>query len=327
MFFIFVYICLTIGLHFTHKRQQLTNIRMKTLLTALVVGLGALSLSAQEVTLSINLTKDQPVTIKTVSKQRIQQTANGQQMAFDVTTDRVITAKLLDRTDKELTLSITLDTIHSLVKSPMLSRETNSATPGNEPIEKVMNKLSQTTMVLKLSPLGRFLRFDNYPQIRESILHVLDDVPANKREATLKQTEAVIKESNLRSMVEPLFSYFPEKAVKLGDTWETSYVSTSNDMSTIVLSNSTVNKLEGGKLYYSATGQLESLPATDPNAEMAMDLKGGSTSEGIIDTVTGLRTMDTEKASYQGTTTVRQMGQEISIPMIIDSETTTTMNW
>ncbi|HBL72000.1 MAG TPA: hypothetical protein DD409_03450 [Bacteroidales bacterium] len=316
-----------IGPLYPHKRQILTNTRMKTLLTALLFSLATVTLTAQETPLTLNLQKGQPITIKTHNKQRIQQTASGQQMAFDVSTDRVVTANLLEKTAQELTLSITYDTLRSVTKSAMFNRETNSALPGNEPIEKVLNKLSQTAMVVKITPTGRFLRFENYAQLREDILRVLDDVPASKKDAALKQAEALIKESALRSMVEPLFSYLPEKAVKVGETWETSYISTSNDISSIVLSNNTVKSQSEGSLTYTTVGQLESLPATDPNAQISMDIKGSSTGEGSIDIKTGLRPLDTEKASYKGTTTVKQMGQETSIPMTIDSESTTIMTW
>jgi hypothetical protein len=298
---------------------------MKTLLTALFMSLATMTLTAQDATPTLNLQKGQSITIKSMNKQRIQQSVSGQEIAVDVTTDRVITARLLDKTAQELTFSITYDTLRSVTKSAMFSRETNSATPGSEPIEKVLNKLSQTAMVVKMSPTGKFLRFDNYTQLREGILRVLDDVPASKREATLKQAEALLKESALRSMVEPLFGYLPEKPIKVGDTWETSYISSSNDMNFVVLVNHTANNVEGGMLGYSTAGQLETLPATDPNAQISMDLKGTSTGEGRIDAKTGLRTLDTEKASYKGTATVKQMGQEMTIPMSIDSESTTTM--
>lgn len=298
---------------------------MKTTRTALLLALVSMTLSAQQVPVTLKLQPNQPVTIRMQSKQRIQQSVSGQQIAVDVQADRVVNARLVNKTDGELTLSLTFDTLRTLTKAAMFSQEINSTKPGKEPVEKVLNKLSQTPILVRITPTGKFLGFDNYALLREELLRALDDVPATKRDAAVKQVESMIKESSLRSMVEPLFSYLPEKAIQVGETWENTYVTTSNDLSTVVLVDFKGSSLEGYQLNYTTSSRMESLPSTNPNAQASMDMQGTATGEGCIDTRTGLRTIDTEKGAYTGTATVRQGGQEMTIPMTIESETTTTM--
>jgi hypothetical protein len=81
-----------------------------------------------------------------------------------------------------------------------------------------------------------------------------------------------------------------------------------------------------GSLNYTTVGKLKSLRPLTPMPDFH-DIKGSSTGEGQHRHQIGLRPHDTEKASYKGTTTVKQMGQETSIPMTIDSESTTIMTW
>lgn len=275
--------------------------------------------------ISLNLEKGKLYTIKSTSHQKIQQTFSGQQMNIDVQSNRFISYRMVDKTNDIMTIEVKFDTIASVINAPMMKRETNSAKPGKEPIDKLLNRLSATKIQAKISTAGKFIGFVDYNSFRNNILILLDSIPASKRDDAKKQAEALVKESAVKSMIEPFFTYLPEKAVKDGDKWENSYMSTANDVATIVQNAYTLNKIEGNKASISGTSQLESMPSTDPNAKTIQEFKGTSTAEGDIDIATGLIIKMTEKSHIDGSVTVKNDGNDMKIPMVIDSQSETFM--
>lgn len=300
---------------------------MKTIVVSLFFIIMSLSLMSQTpVTLKLNLEKSKVYTIKTTSQQKIQQTASGQQVSVDVVSNRVITYKVLDKKDDIMEVEFSFDTIASKINSPMYSRETNSAKPGTEPLEKILNKLSSTKLIVNLSTAGKFIGFVNYSKFRESVLMVLDSVPASKKEAAMKQAETLLKETALKSMIEPFFAYLPDKAINVGNKWETSYMSSSNDIASVVLNSYILKGVENNSASFTGTSEMESLPSNNPNAQMTQELKGTSIFDGSLDITTGLCLKRTENGFFEGKTTVKSNAEEMVIPMQINVKSVTIMS-
>lgn len=300
---------------------------MKTIVASLFFIILSLSIMSQTpVTLRLNLEKGKVYTIKTTSQQKIQQTANGQQISVDVVSNRVVTYKVLDQKDDIMEVEFSFDTIASKINSPMYSRETNSAKPGTEPLEKILNKLSSTRLIASISTAGKFVGFINYSKFRESVLMVLDSVPVSKKEVAMKQAETLLKETALKSMIEPFFAYLPDIAINIGDKWETSYMNSSNDIASVVLNSFTLNGLENNSASFTGASEMESLPSNNPNAQMTQELKGTSTFEGSLDITTGLCLKRTENGLFDGKTTVKNNTEDMIIPMQINVKSITIMS-
>lgn len=299
---------------------------MKTLISSVFFTLLSISLLAQApVDLKLKLEKGKVYTIKNTAKQAIQQTANGQQFAIDVVTNNVITFKVLQQDKDIMDIEFKFDTIASKISSPMFKRETNSTKPGSEPLEKVMNKMSKYKIVAKINTAGKFVNFVNYGKFRDSIMFVLDSIPASKRDDARKQADALLKESAVKSMIEPLFSYLPDKPVKTGESWETSFFSMNSNLSLLLLNSYTLNGVENNTAKISGKSDVESMPSNDPAAQMTQDLKGTSTYDGTLDISTGLALRNTAKSHFEGATTVKNNGNEMKMPMKIDGESETIM--
>jgi hypothetical protein len=126
-------------------------------------------------------------------------------------------------------------------------------------------------------------------------------------------------------MIEPIFAYLPEAAVKTSDAWETTYARSASGVSMITLNSYTLKGVDKNVATISGKTEIESLPSTDPNAQMSQELKGSMTFEGTIDVVTGLALKNTAKGRIEGATTVKNNGQEMKMPMVIDSQSETIM--
>jgi len=300
---------------------------MKTLISSAFLALLGISVMAQTpANLKLNLEKGKVYNIKSTSKQTIQQTANGQTFNLDVYSNTVVSYKVLKQENDIMDIELKFDTIASKISSAMFNKETNSAKPaGNDPLEKIMNKVSASKLVVKVSTAGKFIDFVNYGKFKDNVLFVLDSIPATKRDQAKTQADMVIKESAVRSMVEPLFAYLPEKAVKTGDTWETSYFRVANNISLLTLNSFTLNALDKQQATVSGKSDIESIPSTDPAAQMSQDLKGNMTFDSSLDLATGIAVKSKAKGHIAGTVTMKNNGNEMKIPMAMDSESETVM--
>ena len=296
---------------------------MKTIISSVFVALLAISLQAQTpITLKLNLEKDKMYKVKSTGKQTMQITASGQLFNINVTTNNVISYKVQKQDNDIMDIEFKFDTIATKTDSPMGNVETNSAKPaGNDPTEKIMNKLSMYTIIAKISTSGKFIEFVNYPKFKDNVLFVLDSIPSTKRDQAKMIADALIQESAIRTRIEPLFAYLPEKSVKTGDVWETTFSLTANSGTLMSLNTFTLNGKENNLAKISGKSEIESLPSNDPLAQMTQDLKGTLTSDGTIDLTTGLISNNTSKGHIEGAMTMKSNNTEMKVKMDSQSET------
>jgi len=300
---------------------------MKTFVLTVFVALMAISLQAQSpVSLKLNLEKGKVYTAKSTSKQAIQQTANGQQFAIDVISNMVISYKVLSQENEVMNIEFKFDTIASKISSPMFNKETNSAKAGStDPLEMIMHKMSTYKITAKISTAGKFIDFVNYGKFKDNVLFVLDSIPAGKRDQAKSQADGVLKESAVRSFIEPLFSYLPETKVKIGDNWETSFFMVSSAVSLMAQNSYNLKAIENNIATVSGKTEIESVPSNDANAQMTQELKGTMTSEGTIDIPTGLILKNSSTGHIVGNTTMKNNGNEMKMPVVVDSQSETIM--
>ena len=296
---------------------------MKAFISTVFLALLGISVQAQTpVSLKLNLEKGKVYTVKSTSKQTMQITAGGQLINIDVLSNNVVSYKVLKQDKDIMDIELKFDTIASKTNSPMGNKETNSAKPaGNEPLEKIMNKLSTYKIIAKISTSGKFIEFVNYPKFKDNVLFVLDSIPTTKRDQAKMIANALIQESAIRTRIEPLFAYLPEKSVKTGDVWETTYSLAANNGTLLSLNTFTLNGMENNLAKISGKSEIESLPSNDPSAQMSQDLKGTMTSDGTIDLTTGLVLKNTSKGHIEGAMTMKSNNSEMKVKMDSQSET------
>jgi len=295
---------------------------MKKVFLSVFFALLGISLMAQEpVTLKLHLEKGKVYKAKSSSKQNLQIAAGGQQFNIDVFSSSIVTYKVLKQENDIMDVELKFDTIVSKSNSPMGNKETNSAKPNMaDPMERIMNKISTSTIVAKISTAGKFVDFVNYPKFKDHVLFVLDSIPAGKRDQAKMMADALLQESAIRTRIEPLFAYLPEKAVKTGDTWETTYSLSANNATLLSLNTFTLKGVANNVAAVSGKSEIESLPSNDPAAQMTQDLKGTMTADGTIDLSTGIMLKSTGKGHIEGTMTMKANNSEMKMKMDSESE-------
>jgi len=299
---------------------------MKAIISTSFLALLGITLLAQTpISLKLNLEKGKLYTVKSTSNQAIQQTANGQQYKVDVQSTMVTSYKVLKQENDIMDIEFKFDTIATKISSVMFNKETNSAKSGSDPVDKIMNKMSKYKIIAKISTAGKFIDFVNYGKYKDSVMFVLDSIPATKRDQAKTQADGLIKESAIRSFIEPIFDYLPEAPVKIGDTWETSYFRIASNVSLMTQNSFNLKNVDSDKATVTGKTEIESIPSNDPSAQMSQELKGNMTFESTMDVPSGLTLRNTSKGHIEGTTTMKNNGTEMKMPVIVDSTSETFM--
>jgi len=299
---------------------------MKTSILSVFMAFLGISMMAQTpVELKFNLEKGKVYKIKNISNQTVQQTANGQSYTLDIYSNSVVSCKVLQQENDIMNIEFKFDTIESKISSPMFNKETNSAKPANnDPTERIMNKMSTYKIIAKISTAGKFIDFMNFGKFKDSVMFVFDSISDTKKDMAKKVADALLKESAVKSMIEPLFAYLPDKTVKIGDTWETSYFNIANNLSMVVLNSYTLKGIENNTATISGQSDMESMPSNDPSASTSQEIKGSSTFDSKMDILTGLILKNTSKGHYEGTIKMKSNNSEVKLSMDSQSEITMT---
>ncbi len=294
----------------------------KTIASALIL-VFCISLSAQlPVNLKFNFKTGVMNQMKISGKQNMQSTYNGTPFTTLVNTNLFISYTLIAMDKEIMKIEFKFDTIQSKTVAPMVTKETNSAVPARskEYLERILNRFSAGKIIAKISTSGKFIGFENYRSFKDNILLAMDSVPDNKKDQIRKQADMLLKESSIQSMIEPLFAYLPDKPVNIGDKWETTVLQSSGGISSMMFNTFTLDKLDNNSVFLSQITEIESVPSNDPNAPMSSEINGKSTSELVIDKSTGAILKSSAKSHSEGTIIVKNQGNEIKMPIVIDSQ-------
>jgi hypothetical protein len=258
--------------------------------------------------------------IKCSAKQATQQSVAGQSMVANVLENRVTTFKLIGQENDVLELEMRFDTLATKISAAMYSKETSSAQPGKDPLERLQYKMSLYPLKAKISTAGKFIGFSNLGEFKGKVMLLIDSLPDSKKDDAKKQADVLLKESALRSLVEPLFAHLSEKPVNNNDNWESSYIINRNDMSFLVFNSYTLKAIENGQALLTGTSEMESMPSSNASVKIDQPIKGSSSFEGRVDLATGLFTILKDTNTMQGTVTVTSNGTEYKVDLKIDGQ-------
>jgi hypothetical protein len=278
------------------------------------------------VPIKLNLEKGKTYKIKSTSHQNFQRTVNGQQMLVEITSGSFLSFKLLSQEKDVMQIEVKFDTVENKISSPGGKMETNYAKPAKSTdyIGLIRNRYCTFKIIAKISTSGKFLGFANYKTFRDSVLAVMDAVPATKKDQVQKQADDLVKESIIQSAIEPFFNYIPEKEVNTSDKWETSFVQSSSFINLLMSNTFVLNKLENGQAKITGNTEIEALPSTEPPKpgapQMSTEAKGTATVDLTVDVSIGLMAKSSIKSHLEGVMTMKNQDKETKISMVVDTQ-------
>lgn len=305
---------------------------MKIIYSFILLSLISFVATAQKkADLSFNLELNKVYRLKTTTVQSTTQTVMGNEQSVQTNSTSVISLKPLKQMDGEMVVEVRFDTINTVISQPPM--EILSANPGDihstdpaQVMECIMNRMTNSTFVVKMTNTGRVVQIMNLEPLATGILSGTDSLQGQA--AMIRQRiNTMVEEESLTSMIESGTGYLPGKEVKVGEKWDYSLDMAGGGMKMTQNSTYTLKELDKNSAVLSGDIIIETKPATMEmnGAQITPDLRGLGKTELTIDPKTGWIIKGTTKMQIKGELSVNAQGNNMTIPMeiISDSEVVT----
>ena len=126
-------------------------------------------------------------------------------------------------------------------------------------------------------------------------------------------------------MIETLTGNLPGKQVAKGDKWDRTVNTNSGGMSLDIITNYSLNTLQGNSANVTAESNIQASPNAEPidygTAKVSYgELKGLGKINMVLDTKTGLLISNSSKTHVSGNLSISVQGMNMQMPMDMDIE-------
>lgn len=265
--------------------------KMKKLFTSLLVlAFSSLGVS-QSYELSLNLKNGETYDQLVSSQMEILQEVSGQKIDINLNIDGLMSYKVINEDEKSYTLEVVYKSMGMKMVMPQMTMDFNSANQEkDDPFSKMLRGITNESFEVVMAKNGKVLEVKNLEAIFNKSLSQFDDMP----EAQLKQMKSQLSQSYgtdaFKGNIEMVTAIFPDKKVKVGDTWK---VNTQLKSGLEAGINTTYTLVEKNKDFYTIRG--EATVATDDTDKMTQmnglpmrfDMDGTMLSDIKVDNETG----------------------------------------
>lgn len=296
--------------------------------TAILMGFSVLAQTGT--TLKLNLEKNKVYRLKSASEQTISQTINGMQQNTNVTSNSVVSIKMMDASADFLIAEFRFDTLITITNAMGKVVNINSANEGNitsteagDVMTVIMNRLSKNPLYVKMDYTGKVIELVNAKMLSDILLKDTASITGESAPITKMQIVNMTSQKALISMAEIFTHNLPGKPVVSGDKWDITENMNSGGMSLDIITTYSLGVIKENAASLTA----ESVIQASPNAEPLMygpakvmydELKGMGKSDMVLDTRTGLLIQNTSKSHMAGNLNISVQGMNLQMPMETD---------
>ncbi len=301
---------------------------MRNIFALILVIISSISGVAQKkADLTLNLEPNQVYRLKSVTVQNTIQTVMGNEQSVQTNNTTVFSIKPLKIMEGEMINEVRFDTIISVINQPPM--EFSSVNPGDLSSEDpamilgcIMNRMSNSTFLVKMSNNGKVIQFMNLEPVKGEIMKGTDTIQGQMAGFILSRAEGMLEEKALAGMIESATAFLPGKEVKIGDSWEVGLNLSGGGMNFIQNSVYKLESIDKKSAKISGEQVLETAPGTleMSGAQITPDIRGLGKSELTIDPETGWIIKGTIKQQLKGEITVNAQGNTLTIPMEMKNE-------
>lgn len=300
---------------------------MKIISSFILIALISFSAYSQKkADLTYNLELNKVYLVKNVVVQNTNQTVMGNEQSIQTNVTSVLSLKPLKQMEGEMMVQVRFDTILTTISQPPM--EINSTRPGDlnstdpaQVMECIMNRMTNSTFVVKMTNTGRVVEFMNLKPTVDGILQGIDSIQGQAAPFIKQRAEMMVEEVSLKSMIESTTAYLPGKVVKTGEKWESNIKLAGGGM--LMAQNGTYKLEDLDKKTATISGDLvvESEPGTmDMNgAQITPDIRGIGKTNLTIDAETGWIIKGESKQQLKGELAVNAQGNNMTIPIEINT--------
>ncbi|NBC82205.1 MAG: hypothetical protein GVY19_02375 [Bacteroidetes bacterium] len=295
---------------------------MKILLTSIFITVLSSFAFSQSVELKYNLDKDKTYKVKSSSIQDQTVTMQGMERKSETRSISYFSLKMLDPKPDFFIAEVKFDTLKTTISMPPM--ELTSAKKGDINSEEVgevsnciLNRLSNSTLVVRMDYTGHVQEIMNHRVIKETVLAGTDSLKGQAAMAK-GQLEMIASKDALIGMIEGVTAYLPNKEVKKGDSWESSFISKNGGVGMNISSNLKLKEFfkKNAVIEGDVVAEPESSEPTVMNgAEITNELRGLGKSTIEIDPETGWIISSSSKIQLSGNMHIKAQGQNMTMPV------------
>jgi hypothetical protein len=304
---------------------------MKNFLLSFTAILLGFTLFAQSgTTLKLNLEKNKVYRLKSTSEQTISQTMNGMQQNTNVSTNSVVSIKMMDASADFLVAEFRFDTLVTITNAMGKVVSINSANEGNissaeagDVMTVIMNRLSKNPLYVKMDYTGKVIELVNAKMLSDILLKDTASITGESAPVIKMQIVNMTSQKALISMAEVFTHNLPGKPVTSGDKWDITENMNSGGMSLDIITTYSLEGIKENAANLSAESTIQASPNAEPLSYgpakvMYDELKGMGKSEVILDIRTGLLIQNTSKTHLAGNLNISVQGMSLQMPMEMD---------
>ncbi len=305
---------------------------MKNFISLLSVSFISLSIIAQnQVNLSLNLKQGNIYRLKSSSVTSMSQTIMDRPQTSENKAYSVMSVKPLSLDSNAINAEIKFDSIGFTNSMPQM--DVSSSKPGllsssdaSMVMNVILNRLSKSPILVKLSNTGKVLGFSNFKTITDSVLAGIDTLKNESAFMVKLMAKKMVSEESIKGMIEINTAYLPGKMVQPGDKWDTQVKISNSGIGIIVKSSYKLKKVTGNQA--EIKGDVTSEPASSEpvdmgEAQITYNARGLGEVTLVADTNTGWIIKGTSRTHAQGNIGVNYQGQEFEVPTEIDANSET----
>ncbi|MFW6226509.1 MAG: DUF6263 family protein [Bacteroidota bacterium] len=285
---------------------------------------------AQSTELKYNLEKGKAYIAKSISTQEQTMTVQGMERNTETKSTSYLSLKMLDSKPDFFIAEVKFDTIVTEVSMPPMNISSADAGDINseDPIEvttAILNRLSNSTMVVRMDYSGKVQDIMNHQVIKNTVLQGTDSLKGQAAMAK-GQLEMTVEKDALIGMIEGVTAHLPNQEVETGDKWESSFISKNGGVGMAISSTYVLKEISDGLVVIEGDVVVEpasSEPTMMNGAEITNKLRGLGKSTMELDSKTGWLKSSSSKISLSGDMIIKAPGQNMTLPIetIITGET------
>lgn len=296
---------------------------MKKLIIPLFAGIFSLGCLAQnDSSTSLNLEKEKTYITKIEINQQIERIGMRGSINLEINNSYNINYKLIKREDENRVIEIKFDQLSS-----KFSIKTEKPDPDKEKlIDQLINEsLYNNTVLVKMKKGENTIEFINYPDFKDQLADNISNIKSDLKNEVNKRCNIFLQESNLKSLIQTIFLYIPNKPIEKNDEWTKSNIITLGQMELASVNNYKLNEITENTYIIDCISNMESTPSNVPvnfkGAEKSFEAKGNSKSQLTIYQDNGLIKNSSTITHIDGNTKILKQDKEIHVTFTNDIET------
>ena len=300
----------------------------KLISTSIAICVSVLLMAQTSATLMLNLEKNKTYRVKSKTEQNTTVTYGGNVQQVETKTQSSISLKPISAGDDFMMAEVRFDTTITKVSMPKMeinSTKTGSINSSNneDVMNYIMNRFSKAVFNVKLSLSGKVMEISNIKTISDELTKSIDSLqgPMAAQKGQLAQ---MVGESAIKGSIESITAYLPGKQVNVGDKWDSNIKMSGGGLSMSITSNYKLKKITGNQADIAADVTIEPAsqePTVINGMPMTYDIRGLGKSNITVDTKTGWMSKASSKSHLQGNMNIKAQGNDMQIPLEVDSNT------